>query len=112
MPTFRAPGLTRLSGLILLLISWFVTRGVLLADSFSGSIPLDVVAYSKWANELVAGASPALDTAFVLSARKFPGVPGPKFSARGLLLPRFHPARCFHGPFNLDQFVGLRSQIT
>ena len=91
MPTFRAPGLTRLSGLILLLISWFVTRGVLLADSFSGSIPLDVVAYSKWANELVAGASPALDTAFVY----------PPGSSLVFLAPNFWPEDFYFRGFTL-----------
>ena len=91
MPTFRAPGLTRFSGLILLLISWFVTRGVLLADSFSGSVPLDVVAYSKWAKELVAGASPALDTGFVY----------PPGSSLVFLAPNFLPEDFYFRGFTL-----------
>ncbi len=53
------------SGLILLITAWLVTRSVLLADTFSGSIPLDVVAYSKWAEASLTGGSPAADTAFV-----------------------------------------------
>ena len=91
MLNLRAPGLTRFSGLILLLISWFVTRGVLLADSFSGSIPLDVVAYSRWANELIAGASPALDTSFVY----------PPGSSMVFLAPNFLPEDFYFRGFTL-----------
>jgi hypothetical protein len=56
---------TGLSGLILLISVWLVTRAVLLADTLSGSIPLDVVAYSRWAEVTMSGGSSATDTAFV-----------------------------------------------
>lgn len=52
-------------GVALLVTSWLVTRAVLFADTFSGQIPLDVVAYQRWAMGILEGSSPATDTAFV-----------------------------------------------
>lgn len=52
-------------GLSLLLTSWLVTRGVILAQTLDGDVPLDIVAYLKWAKMLGDGGSPASDTAYV-----------------------------------------------
>lgn len=55
---------TRL-GLGLLVASWLVTRAVLFASTLSGAVPLDIVAYARWAEAALGGNSPATDTAFV-----------------------------------------------
>ena len=54
-----------LLGPVLLVVSWTVTRAVLFAQTFSGDTPADVQAYARWAQDAVAGLSPAADTAFV-----------------------------------------------
>ena len=61
-PARRVPAVT---GVVLLLSAWIVTRAVLLAQTLGGDTPLDVVAYAKWATLLRSGGSPASDTAFV-----------------------------------------------
>ena len=50
---------------VLLLISWAVTRAVLFAQTFSGQVPTDILAYARWAGDVAAGTAPAADTAFV-----------------------------------------------
>ena len=77
--------------LILLFISWGVTRAVLLADSFSGEVPLDVTAYFRWAEDLTSGSQPALDTAFVY----------PPGSALVFLMPSFMPPELYFRTFTL-----------
>lgn len=64
-PTVFAAAKQRAFGVPMLFVAWATTRAVLLASTFSGSIPLDVVAYSKWADATLAGQSPADDSAFV-----------------------------------------------
>ena len=56
---------TGFMGLFLLLGSWLVTRSALLAQTLQGDVPLDIVAYLKWAQTLGAGGSPAGDLAYV-----------------------------------------------
>lgn len=53
------------TGLILLSLSWLVTRGILLAGTLSGIVPADISAYERWANLLRDGQAPAQDSAFV-----------------------------------------------
>jgi hypothetical protein len=54
-----------LFGLVILLAAWVVTRAVLMAETFSGEMATDVVAYARWAGGLSEGVAPATDTAFV-----------------------------------------------
>lgn len=77
--------------MILLILTWAVTRAVLLADSFSGVVPLDVVAYSRWADNLTAGIEPALDTAFVY----------PPGSSIVFIAPSFMPPDLYFRTFTL-----------
>jgi hypothetical protein len=72
-------------------VTWGVTRAVLLADSFSGTVPLDIVAYSRWADNLTAGIEPALDTAFVY----------PPGSSIVFLAPSFMPPELYFRTFTL-----------
>lgn len=58
-------GISPSTGLVLLAVSWLVTRGILLAGTLSGIVPSDISAYERWANLLREGQSPAQDTAFV-----------------------------------------------
>ena len=75
----------------MLFISWGVTRAALLADSFSGEVPLDVTAYFRWAEDLTSGSQPALDTAFVY----------PPGSALVFLMPSFMPPELYFRTFTL-----------
>ncbi len=83
--------LTGLTGSIMLFSSWLITRAVLLADSFSGDIPLDVVAYSNWSDSVSAGGSPAADSAFVY----------PPGSTLVFLAPDFLPLSSYFRAFTL-----------
>ena len=76
---------------LLLFVTWGVTRAVLLADSFSGTVPLDIVAYSRWADNLTTGIEPALDTAFVY----------PPGSSILFLAPSFMPPELYFRTFTL-----------
>lgn len=56
---------SRWTWLSLVIVSWIVTRAILLADTLSGEVPLDVVAYQRWALLLLSEGAPSDDTAFV-----------------------------------------------
>jgi len=57
--------LSATANLVLLAVTWLVTRSVLLGSTLSGVIPGDILAYERWADLLRAGQAPAQDTAFV-----------------------------------------------
>lgn len=59
------PGLSGMAGVGLLFSAWIVTRATLLAETLGGDVPTDIAAYERWASDLSAGISPALDTAYV-----------------------------------------------
>jgi len=60
-----AVNLSSPAALVLLVVSWAVTRAVLFAQTFSGQVPTDVLAYARWAGDAAVGTAPAADTAFV-----------------------------------------------
>lgn len=60
-----SPRLSSMTNLVLLAITWLVTRGVLMGATLSGVVPGDILAYERWADLLRAGQAPAQDTAYV-----------------------------------------------